>query len=292
MVLKQRHNSATGTIISPQASRPSHLSHLSRESSNVSLPYGNALSPTSATCSVSSSVGSSGNVVQRSHSQSSAYGAAARASPSPAAAAHPLSPTFFEQAKAGTPTNKGSNVRRAFWSSNSGGRSPSSPSKGPRRASSSFSFVKNTITTVLFYLTILGCGYFIVAASQKLSAKESRLKQMRNDYHILHHKVRETQNALQMANKVNHDLEDRSKQLEKTKGQLERELEASKKARVADATGVNPTLLSGDAADDLAGLGSDEITNLLMRRQDAMKGRITTLQTKIQEISRREAEER
>lgn len=115
---------------------------------------------------------------------------------------------------------------------------------------------------------------------------------MRNDYHILHHKVRETQNALSSANKVNHDLEDRSKALEKTNSQLQSELEATKKQKIADATGVNPALLSGDAADDLDGLGSDEIANLLMRRQDAMKSRIGTLQAKIQEISRREAEER
>ena len=56
---------------------------------------------------------------------------------------------------------------------------------------------------------------------------------------------------------------------------------------------ISPALLGKDGDDDtLKGLQAEEITQLLIRRQDAMKGRIGTLQTKIQEISRREAEER
>ena len=56
---------------------------------------------------------------------------------------------------------------------------------------------------------------------------------------------------------------------------------------------ISPALLGKDGDDEtLKGLQAEEITQLLIRRQDAMKGRIGTLQTKIQEISRREAEER
>ena len=56
---------------------------------------------------------------------------------------------------------------------------------------------------------------------------------------------------------------------------------------------ISPALLGKGGGDEtLAGLQGEEITQLLIRRQDAMRGRIGTLQAKIQEISRREAEER
>ena len=48
-------------------------------------------------------------------------------------------------------------------------------------------------------------------------------------------------------------------------------------------------MLEDDEGDKVKKMGKEEITTLLMTRQEAMKSRISTLQTKIQEISRREA---
>ena len=117
---------------------------------------------------------------------------------------------------------------------------------------------------------------------------------MKNDYHVLHHKVRETQAALQTANQINHDLEDRSKALARQNDNLQKELDGmAKDSSSGGLESISPALLGKDGDDEtLAGLQGEEITQLLIRRQDAMKGRIGTLQTKIQEISRREAEER
>ena len=233
----------------------------------------------------------------------------------------PLSPTFFGT---NTPTPKNSAGgqawrRRSFWSSfaaYAGGffnnnsnttlqdrRLSSSPSKGPRRHHNN-SNLRSTLLAVLYLTTILSCGYLTLVTSRRLSAKEARLTQMKNDYHILHHKVRETQSALQTANQINHDLEDKSKQLSRTNDNLQKELDRMvEKAKTnhggdgdggGDALDAISTALLGKDGDDetLKGLQSEEITQLLIRRQDAMKGRIGTLQTKIQEISRREAEER
>ena len=235
----------------------------------------------------------------------------------------PLSPTFFGT---NTPTPKNSaggqkGKRRSLWSSftayadgffnnsnatHHGRRLCSSPSKGPRRlhSSSSPATLRSTLLAVLYIATILSCGYLTLVTSHRLSAKEARLTQMTSDYHILHHKVRETQSALQTANQVNHDLEDKSKQLSRTNDNLQKELdrmvEKAKTNHGGDGDGgsdaldaISPALLGKDGDDEtLKGLQAEEITQLLIRRQDAMKGRIGTLQTKIQEISRREAEER
>ena len=358
MVLKQRHSSASATMMvqspppssgSGGISRQQHLAHLSRESSAVSLPYGSALSPTSG------AGGSSNNVVRRSQSVSAAPSSAGGVtgstsqmaqhrpshlmmSPAPSSgvggsaydhrgsggSSGPLSPTFFGTS---TPTPKNSaggrkGKRRSFWSSfannnnnNStlqGRRLSSSPSKGPRRHGSSNSSptLRSTLLTVLYVATILSCGYLTLVTSRRLAAKEARLAQMKNDYHVLHHKVRETQSALQTANQINHDLEDKSKQLSRTNDSLQRELDRivvensnNKKSGGGGGGGgrdgdggldaISPALLGKDGDDEtLRGLQAEEITQLLIRRQDAMKGRIGTLQTKIQEISRREAEER
>ena len=239
----------------------------------------------------------------------------------------PLSPSFFGT---NTPTPKNSAggtkgaKRRSFWSSFTAGgasnnsntaihgrRLSSSPSKGPRRHNaSSNATLRSTLLTVLYVATILSCGYLTVVTSRRLAAKEARLSQMKNDYHVLHHKVRETQSALQTANQINHDLEDKSKQLSRTNDSLQKELDrmvlensnSNKKTGSDNGDGtdgggaldaISPALLGKDGDDDtLKGLQAEEITQLLIRRQDAMKGRIGTLQTKIQEISRREAEER
>ena len=116
---------------------------------------------------------------------------------------------------------------------------------------------------------------------------------MKNDYHVLHHKVRETQAALQAANQINHDLEDRSKALARQNDGLQKELDGMMSGGGAALESISPALLGRGGGDEtLAGLQGEEITQLLIRRQDAMRGRIGTLQTKIQEISRREAEER
>ena len=359
MVLKQRHSSASATMMvqspppssgSGGISRQQHLAHLSRESSAVSLPYGSALSPTSG------AGGSSNNVVRRSQSVSAAPSSAGGVtgstsqmaqhrpshlmmSPAPSSgvggsaydhrgsggSSGPLSPTFFGTS---TPTPKNSaggrkGKRRSFWSSfannnnnnNStstlqGRRLSSSPSKGPRRHGSSNSSptLRSTLLTVLYVATILSCGYLTLVTSRRLAAKQARLAQMKNDYHVLHHKVRETQSALQTANQINHDLEDKSKQLSRTNDSLQRELdrimvENSNNKKSGGGGGgrdgdggldaISPALLGKDGDDEtLRGLQAEEIAQLLIRRQDAMKGRIGTLQTKIQEISRREAEER
>ena len=360
MVLKQRHSSASATMLqSPPPSsgggisRQQHLAHLSRESSAVSLPYGSALSPTSSAGAAGSSmtsIGSSNNVVRRSQSVSAASSSASAGgvsashlaqhrpshlmmSPAPSSgvggsaydhrgsgSGGPLSPTFFGTS---TPTPKNSaggmkGKRRSFWSSFAGGSSnnsntlqgrrlSSSPSKGPRRSNASNPTLRSTLLAVLYVATILSCGYLTLVTSRRLAAKEARLTQMKNDYHILHHKVRETQSALQTANQINHDLEDKSKQLSRTNDNLQLELdrmvlENSNKNKSGGRSGgngdgaldaISPALLGKDGDDEtLKGLQAEEITQLLIRRQDAMKGRIGTLQTKIQEISRREAEER
>ena len=291
---------------------------------------------------MTSIIGSSNNVVRRSPSVSSSAAAAGAGvsssstshlaqhrpshlmmSPAPSSGVGgvgPLSPTFFGT---NTPTPKNSAggkawKRRSFWSSFAafaGGffnnssttlqdrRLSSSPSKGPRRHHNN-SNLRSTLLAVLYLTTILSCGYLTLVTSRRLSAKEARLTQMKNDYHILHHKVRETQSALQTANQINHDLEDKSKQLSRTNDNLQKELdrmvEKAKTNHGGDGDGggdaldaISPALLGKDGDDEtLKGLQAEEITQLLIRRQDAMKGRIGTLQTKIQEISRREAEER
>ena len=226
----------------------------------------------------------------------------------------PLSPTFF-----GTGTPTPTKKRRSFWSSiaaacgGSGGYDgPNSTLKGRRLASSpSKGAIRNpysanahaggapslrpALFAALYVVTILSCGYLTVVTGRRLADREARLSQMKNDYHILHHKVRETQSALQTANQINHDLEDRSKALTRTNDQLQQELDDLVQRGVKDAVdALDPARLLGRDEDDdsLQGLQAEEITSLLMRRQDAMKGRIGTLQTKIQQISRREAEER
>ena len=112
---------------------------------------------------------------------------------------------------------------------------------------------------------------------------------MMSDYHVLHHKVRETSSALDAANKVNHELEDKTRKLDKANGTLKRELEKKKNNAISKATGIDAAMLEDDEGDEVKKMGKEEITTLLMTRQEAMKSRISTLQTKIQEISRREA---
>ena len=226
-----------------------------------------------------------------------------------------LSPTFFGT-HTPTPTSK-SSKRRSFWSSfadfTTGGgryggsgssirgrRLSSSPSKGPRRnhSNSPKAPLRSTLLAVLYVAAILSCGYLTVVTSRQLAATKSRHAQMKNDYHVLHHKVRETQAALQAANQINHDLEDRSKALARQNDGLQKELDGmmvqdSSSGGGAALESISPALLGKGGGDEtLAGLRGEEITQLLIRRQDAMRGRIGTLQTKIQEISRREAEER
>ena len=232
-----------------------------------------------------------------------AYGRSQSVSAVPVGGA--LSPTFFGTH---TPTPTKSGKRRSLWSSfadfTTGGgrygsrsiqgrRLSSSPSKGPRRHPNP-NKTRSTLLSVLYVLVILSCGYLTVVTSRQLSAMKSRHAQMKNDYHVLHHKVRETQAALQTANQINHDLEDRSKALARQNDNLQKELDGmAKDSSSGGLESISPALLGKDGDDEtLAGLQGEEITQLLIRRQDAMKGRIGTLQTKIQEISRREAEER
>ena len=241
-----------------------------------------------------------------------AYGRSQSVSAVPVGGA--LSPTFFGT-HTPTPTSK-SSKRRSFWSSfadfTTGGggyggsgsiqgrRLSSSPSKGPRRhpSNSPKAPLRSTLLAVLYVTAILSCGYLTVVSSRRLAAMKSRHAQMKSDYHVLHHKVRETQAALQTSNQINHDLEDRSKALARQNDGLQKELDGmmiqdNSSGGGAALESISPALLGKDGDDEtLAGLQGEEITQLLIRRQDAMKGRIGTLQTKIQEISRREAEER
>ena len=142
---------------------------------------------------------------------------------------------------------------------------------------------------MLYCIAIAGTAYYVITSSYSLRSKESKLQQMMSDYHVLHHKVRETSSALDAANKVNHELEDKTRKLDKANGTLKRELEKKKNNAISKATGINAAMLEDDEGDEVKKMGKEEITTLLMTRQEAMKSRISTLQTKIQEISRREA---
>lgn len=223
----------------------------SRQGSDTSISYGYALSPSNNGAD-NSSVSSMG----------SSYSYGGNQDASHQRNSTPLSPSFFG-------------------------------SESTRKATNPYGFRQQrkspAIRTMLYCIAIAGAAYYVITSSYSLRSKESKLQQMMSDYHVLHHKVRETSSALDAANKVNHELEDKTRKLDKANGTLKRELEKKKNNAISKATGINAAMLEDDEGDKVKKMGKEEITTLLMTRQEAMKSRISTLQTKIQEISRREA---
>lgn len=94
-----------------------------------------------------------------------------------------------------------------------------------------------------------------------------------------------TQNALDDANKNIRVMESKTKELDAKNRELQEEVQ-DKKAKII-------TSMNGTVGNVLSVKGDEtEITNLLLRRQDAMRQRIEMLQNQIREISHREALER
>ena len=180
----------------------------SRQGSDTSISYGYALSPSNNGAD-NSSVSSMG----------SSYSYGGNQDASHQRNSTPLSPSFFG-------------------------------SESTRKATNPYGFRQQrkspAIRTMLYCIAIAGAAYYVITSSYLLRSKESKLQQMMSDYHVLHHKVRETSSALDAANKVNHELEDKTRKLDKANGTLKRELEKKKNNAISKATGIDAAMLEDD----------------------------------------------
>ena len=218
-------------------------------------------------------MGDGNNSSRRSRSFFSSGGSRQRERTSPSMSLggqQPLSPGFF-----GSPRNKSGHGGNGLSSYSSSGDHPKNSENG---------LDKRSTTAILSGALILVVGYFIYSTSAQLREREAQLFQIKSDFHVMNHKVRETDIALDDAHSNNHKLEIKSRKLEKDNSKLQKELESAKQGME-----LGDVLLEGKT---MSGLAQDEINSLLIRRQSAMKSRIGLLQTQIQDISRREAVDR